>query len=74
VVRTRELPGHYGRYLYGDFCDGWVASALMGPRARDARMEGLTVPYLASFGEDARGRLYATSTLGTLYAVRARAK
>ena len=65
VVRTRELPGYYGRYLYGDFCDGWVASARPGPRFEDNRLEGLTVPYLASFGEDGGGGSTRSRRLAT---------
>jgi hypothetical protein len=57
-----------GRYLYGDLCSGRVWSArVSGARLDDARPAGLTVPYLVSFGRDARGRVYAVSFGGDVY-------
>jgi glucose/arabinose dehydrogenase len=51
-----------GRYLFGDYCSGRIWSIrLSGGRASGFRREPLTVPRLASFGEDARGELYAVS-------------
>ena len=50
---------HRGRYFYGDVCNGWVYAS--GRRTR------LTVPYLVSFGEDARGRLYLVSLYGSVF-------
>jgi hypothetical protein len=68
VVRDPELPRLYGRYLFGDFCDGRLRSMrLQRPRARGVRFEHLTVPALSSFGEDTRGRVYATSLAGPLF-------
>jgi glucose/sorbosone dehydrogenase len=58
-----------GRYLYGDVCSGrlWTArregTALVGAR----RLGSPTVGYLVSFGQDARGRLYAVSFAGPVY-------
>jgi glucose/arabinose dehydrogenase len=70
VVRGRRLPALRGRYLYGDVCTGRVRSAkLASPRASSDRSEHLTVPYLVSFGRDARGRLYAVSLDGPVYRV-----
>jgi glucose/arabinose dehydrogenase len=73
VVRDRELPSLYGRYLFGDFCDGRVRSIrLQRPRARDVRAVDLRVPALSSFGEDTRGRIYATSLAGGVYRLAAK--
>jgi len=59
---------HRGRYLYGDLCTGKLWSArVAGSRLVDARPLGATVPYLVSFGRDARGRLYAVSFSGRVY-------
>jgi Glucose / Sorbosone dehydrogenase len=64
VVRDPGLPELAGRYLYGDRCTGEVRSLdLADPEASD-RSEGLTVPELDSFGEDACGRVYAISQAG----------
>jgi glucose/arabinose dehydrogenase len=53
VVRDPELEALYGRYLFGDFCDGRLRSMrLFRLRARGIRREHLTVPALSSFGED----------------------
>jgi glucose/arabinose dehydrogenase len=68
VVRDRALAGLYGRYVFGDFCKGRIESALLQrPRARDVRVTSLRVASLSSFGEDASGRVYATSLAGPVY-------
>jgi hypothetical protein len=73
VVRDRALPALAGRYVYGDFCTGRLRSfRISGGRATGDRALGLTVPTLSSFGEDARGRVYATSLNGPVYRLRSR--
>jgi len=69
VVRDESLRSLYGRYLYGDFCLGELRSfpARPGQEATDDRPLGVTVPQLSSFGEDNRGRIYATSLDGPVY-------
>lgn len=68
VVRDRSLGSLLGRYVYGDFCLGRIRSALLRPgEARGDRATGLEVPSLSSFGEDARGRVYAASLDGPVY-------
>lgn len=70
VMRGRRIPSLRGRYVYGDVCSGLVRSVRVGPDgAHGDRPEHLTVPYLDSFGRDARGRLYAVSLLGGVYRV-----
>lgn len=71
VVRDRRLKSLYGRYLYGDYCQGQLRSfpareAVPGP-VRDDRPLGLQVPALSSFAEDDRGRVYALSLEGPVY-------
>ncbi len=73
VVRDRGVPGLYGRYVFGDFCVGRIESAKLGPgRATRQRRTRLRVPMLSSFGEDARGRVYATSLDGPVFRIAAR--
>jgi glucose/arabinose dehydrogenase len=73
VVRDRSVPALYGRYVFGDFCVGRVESAKLRPgRATGQRRTRLRVPMLSSFGEDARGRVYATSLNGPVYRIAAR--
>ena len=69
VVRDPALASLYGRYLYGDYCQGELRSfiARPGADAPDDRQLGLRVPSLSSFGIDAAGRLYATSLEGPVY-------
>jgi glucose/arabinose dehydrogenase len=68
VVRDKGLGGLYGRYVYGDLCRGRLRSfRIAGGRATGDRALGLRVTSLSSFGEDARGRVYATSLDGPVY-------
>jgi glucose/arabinose dehydrogenase len=68
VVRDRGVPALYGRYVYGDYCNPTLYSAkLSSGRASGIRRLGLRVPELSSFGEDARGRVYALSLGGPVY-------
>lgn len=70
VVRDRALRSLYGRYLFADFCVPGVRSIrLARPRARGlAAVRGATrVERIASFGEDAAGRVYVVSLAGPVY-------
>lgn len=66
VVRDPSLGGLYGRYLYGDLGSGEIRSLDRSNPFGSDRWEGLLVPGLHSFGEDACGRLYAVSGLGAV--------
>ena len=69
VVRDPALADLYGRYVYGDNCEPQIRSAFLAkPRATGDCAIGLSIPGLSSFGEDSRGRIYATSLAdGRLY-------
>jgi glucose/arabinose dehydrogenase len=68
VVRDPGLPALRGRYVFGDFCRGRIETARLSPgRATAQRTTRLRVPSLSSFGEDARGRVYAVSLEGPVY-------
>ena len=75
VVRDRGVPALFGRYVYGDLCEGRVRAARLRP---GRRTRGRIVPRLrkvdslSSFGEDARGRVYAVSLAGPVYRIAAR--
>jgi glucose/arabinose dehydrogenase len=64
VVRDPSLTGLVGRYLYADFFAGVIRSLARDRAAPDDQSTGLTVPNLASFGEDASGRVYVASLAG----------
>ncbi|MGI8730880.1 MAG: PQQ-dependent sugar dehydrogenase [Solirubrobacteraceae bacterium] len=74
IVRDSELAALEGRYVYGDFCKGQLRSArLAAGSARGDRSLGLEkIDNLASFGEDARGRVYVVSLDGPVYRLAAR--
>ena len=67
VYRGRAVPAARGRYFYGDFCTGNVWSLQRRGARGTVRRESFRVEQLSSFGEDARGELYAVSLSGTLY-------
>jgi len=70
VVRDPRLGGLRGRYVFGDYCKGRIESARLSPgRARGVRRTSLRVSSLSSFGEDAEGRVYATSLDGPMYRI-----
>src|SRR5215211_4081778 len=64
VVRDPDLLGLVGRALYADYYTGLIHSLALDFADPDNRSTGLTVSTLASFGEDALGRLYAANHLG----------
>jgi glucose/arabinose dehydrogenase len=69
VVRDRGVPALYGRYVYGDYCEGRIRAAKL-TAGRPVRDETLGLPRiegLSSFGEDASGRVYVTSLAGPVY-------
>ncbi len=67
VARGAAAGGLYGRYVYGDRCEGDVRSFSPGSPAAGDRSEGLHVGALDSFGQDSCGRLYAVSAYGPVY-------
>ena len=72
VVRDTRIPSLFGRYLYGDFCDGEIRSFVPDTkRAKGDRSAGPGEPAgLSSFGEDASGRIYfASITNGDVMAI-----
>ena len=68
VVRDRSLPRLRGKYVFGDLCEPRLrVASVRGQRSRGGRPLGVRVPNLVSFGEDARGRVYAVSLNGPVY-------
>jgi hypothetical protein len=67
VVRDRS-SSLFGRYVYGDLCNPRLYSVrLRKGHASGNRAVGPRVSKLVSFGEDARGRVYAVSLDGPVY-------
>ena len=68
VVRDRSLSGLRGRYLFGDICKSRIYSAKLSTgRATSVRATPMRIESVSSFGEDARGRVYAVSLNGPVY-------
>lgn len=68
VIRDRSMGSLRGAYVYGDLCDSRLRVARLRPTgARGDRALGVRVPQLVSFGEDARGRVYAVSLEGGVF-------
>jgi glucose/arabinose dehydrogenase len=74
VVRDRSLGSLYGRYVYGDLCKSALRSVTLGRSggASGDRALSVSVQNLVSFGEDARGRVYAVSLSGSVFRLVAR--
>jgi glucose/arabinose dehydrogenase len=70
VYRGKARRDLLGRYFYGDYCSGIVWSLrVRNGKATGVRRESFRIPGLTSFGQDARGGLYAVSANGTLYRI-----
>ncbi len=71
VYRGRAIPELDGHYFYGDYCRGWVRSALIDDAGNVVESiewsPPTTLPSLTSFGVDADGELYATTVNGTVW-------
>jgi glucose/arabinose dehydrogenase len=73
VVRDPALKGLAGRYLHSDNCNPTIYSTRLSTKgASGNRSTGLRLSGLSSFGEDALGRVYATSLRGGVYRLVAR--
>jgi Glucose / Sorbosone dehydrogenase len=67
VARGPGMGDLYGRYVYGDLCEGDIRSFSPAAPASTDRYEGLHIHNLNSFGQDSCGRLYAISGDGPVY-------
>src|SRR6185369_1834740 len=67
VARDASLGELYGRYVYGDLCQGEIRSFCPTAPAATDRSESAQVNNLNSFGQDSSGRLYAVSGNGPVY-------
>jgi glucose/arabinose dehydrogenase len=68
VYRGESVPDLSGAYVVADSCIGELEAVLVEDgRVVDRRALGLVVSNLSSFGEDAKGELYAMSLNGDLF-------
>jgi glucose/arabinose dehydrogenase len=70
VYRGRAAPAARGRYFFGDFCSGRIWSGTLSGATLRTRVEPFRVANLSSWGQDARGELYAVSLDGRVLKLR----
>ena len=71
VYRGRAIPALAGRYVYSDYCSGWLRSfRYQGGAATEPRAWQVASPgQVLSFGQDAAGELYLLAASGTAYRI-----
>jgi glucose/arabinose dehydrogenase len=71
VYRGSALPELAGRYLYSDYCKGYLKSFLYsGSTVTEAKDWNIgNVGAVLSFGQDAQGELYMLSDNGRVYKI-----
>jgi len=71
VYRGSAIPELAGHYFYGDYCNGWVRSAVIEDNGTVGEIYpwfgARTLGSLTSFGVDGDGELYATTADGTVW-------
>jgi glucose/arabinose dehydrogenase len=68
VYRGSAVPAARGRYFFGDYCSGAIWSLRVeNGAATDVRREPGRIRGLTTFGQDARGELYAGAQSGRVY-------
>jgi glucose/arabinose dehydrogenase len=69
VYRGSAMPELAGAYFYSDYCAGWVKSFTFnnGAAAEQRDWSLGNVGNITSYGEDANGELYLTSSTGRVY-------
>jgi glucose/arabinose dehydrogenase len=66
VYRGEDVADLRGRYVYADFCSGYIWALRPGGAPQRLRLAGAPGS-IASFGEDAAGELYLTSLDGSVH-------
>jgi hypothetical protein len=71
VYRGSAIPELHGRYLYSDFCNGWLRSFVYsnGIAAEQIDWNIANVGQIFSFGEDAQKELYMLTSTGRVFKI-----
>jgi glucose/arabinose dehydrogenase len=71
VYRGTAIPEIAGRYFYSDYCAGFLKSFLYlnGAETEERNWDVGSIGSITSFGEDATGELYMTSSNGRAYRI-----
>ena len=68
VYRGSDVPELAGKYVYGDYCSGWLwALDMSSLNPQNQLLDVGTYGGLTSFGEDAAGELYFVRSNGRVY-------
>lgn len=70
VYRGRAIEWLQGRYLYADYCGGWIRSFRLAGNGTAVDPLELEVPSpgrITSFGEDSQGEVYVIVESGTVF-------
>lgn len=70
VYRGNALPNLQGRYLYADYCEGWIRSFRLSALGQATDPQEIYVERpgrITSFGEDAQGELYVAVEGGEVF-------
>jgi glucose/arabinose dehydrogenase len=71
VYRGSKIPGICGRYFYAGWDGGDVKSLVAKDGKATKAPTGITVPKIASFGEDGDGEIYMSTMDGEIYKLEA---
>lgn len=66
VYRGQNIPDMTGRYVFGDFCSGKIWSLTERGTGWESDELSVSMPTLASFGQDHNGELYVLAQNGTI--------
>ncbi len=72
VYRGRALPELTGRYLFSDFCRGWLKSFYASTGGAVAEERNWNIPNIGrvvSFGQDNEGELYMITSGGSIHKI-----
>lgn len=67
VSRDPRVPSLLGRYVFGDFCRGFIRTADLCAPGGGVRDSGLRVPQVTAIGPDAAGRMHLVSFGGSVW-------
>ena len=72
VYEGAAIPELVGRYVYSDYCAGFLRTFVVGPDGSASEHASLAVDspgFVTSFGEDAAGELYVLTHQGSVFKI-----
>ena len=71
VYRGTDIPAIAGRYIFADYCTGFIATLDLDNGNQCDTLVEPSVLRFTTFGEDAQRRLYVATSLGIVYRIQA---